>query len=147
MGKVAIKDNGIWIKDIVGDERLRRRLNELGSEQTITLVVDGKEGLWQRMRAYKTTGYPTPGLTPVGPAKEQWRSLYLGRRGELVDVALASADEDGQSARLVSATRWEEAPEADREAAWEAFKALRTAGWRSDGPYGPRDELYDRNEK
>ncbi len=34
--------------------------------------------------------------------------------------------------------------EAERQAAWEAFKALRNAGWTSDGRKLSRDELYDR---
>ncbi|WP_411289275.1 hypothetical protein [Phenylobacterium sp.] len=34
---------------------------------------------------------------------------------------------------------------AERDAAAAAFRALAGQGWRSDGPYGPREELYDRD--
>jgi len=32
----------------------------------------------------------------------------------------------------------------ERSAAFEALLKLADHGWKSDGPYGPRDELYDR---
>ena len=40
---------------------------------------------------------------------------------------------------------WEETRPANAEAAWQRFLALRKAGWRSSGPYGSRDELYERD--
>jgi hypothetical protein len=50
--------------------------------------------------------------------------------------------------RAASVTIWEPAGTlAEREAAWQAFlRAARESKWRSNGPYGPRDELYDRDE-
>jgi len=39
---------------------------------------------------------------------------------------------------------WVPATKAERDAAWEAFKALTKAGWCSDGARGERDELHQR---
>lgn len=144
MAKVEVKDHNIWIKHIVGDDGLRRRLEALRPSETITLLIEGQEGLWQRMGAYRTTGYATPGLTPIGPAKEQWRAIYLGHRGSLVDIRLTS-DNDMRGLFSEPDLKWEEASESDRTAAWTAFKALRSEGWRSEAPYGARDELHERD--
>lgn len=96
------------------------------------------------MGAYRTTGYATPGLTPIGRAKEQWRAIYLGQRGSLVDIRLKS-DNDMRGLFAEPDLKWEEASEDDRAAAWTAFQALRTEGWRSEAPYGRRDELHERD--
>jgi hypothetical protein len=56
---------------------------------------------------------------------------------ELVNEAAMPPRPDGRA-------NWEEAGAAEREAAWEAFKALRNAGWSSDGRKLTRDELHEK---
>jgi hypothetical protein len=54
-------------------------------------------------------------------------------------VLLAAAGDRGGTKPADSPGAWE-----DRDAAWEAFKALTKAGWRSEDAGGGRDELHDR---
>ena len=155
MAHVNVSDYALWIKHIHGDDELRSYLDALAPDATVSLRIAGEAGVWRKMSAYKTTGRPTPGLSPLGPAQALWKELYKAnkaRGGIVVEIELVSeragavGSEDGGDGRnagapAVAAT-WERAPQAERAAAWEAFKALRTAGWRSDGPYGTRDEWY-----
>lgn len=67
MAQVEVRDHAMWTKHIHGDDALRSRLDALAPEATIRLRVDGEEGLWRKMSAYRTSGNPTPGLTPIGP--------------------------------------------------------------------------------
>src|SRR5262249_50456430 len=107
--------------------------------------VDGRIGTWRKMSRNATTGASTPGLQPLGDAGKHWRELFRMHKedgGAVVEIELVSSETGPLPA--VKA-RWEEASPDEREAAWEAFKALRQAGWRSDKPYGARDELYERD--
>jgi hypothetical protein len=64
---------------------------------------------------------------------------------ELVDDNGATGQSDnGGSGGSGMLPRWEQASKAEREAAWEAFKALRNAGWSSEGRTLTRDELHER---
>jgi len=148
MAQVEVKDYALWIKHIHGNELLKRHLETLEPNQTVVLRVGGDEGLWRKMSAYRTTGHSTPGLSPLGPMQATWRALYRSLKskgGGLVDIELVKDTSPAGAEEAPS--RWEMASEAEREAAWEAFKALSKAGWRSEGPYGPRDELYERDDE
>jgi hypothetical protein len=160
MARVEVRDYVMWIKHIHGDDMLRERLSSLGPGEVVTLKVDGREGLWRKVGANRSNGGPVPGLAPIGPAKAHWGELFRAHKaqgGTVVEVTMSDetgtqaaggfAEAAGSMAGASASIAWEEASEADREAAWEAFKALRHAGWRSDKPYGPRDELYDRDKK
>lgn len=147
MAHVEVRDYALWTKHVHGDEALRARLESLEPEQTITLKVAGEEGLWRKMSAYRTSGNPTPGLSPIGPMQTRWGEIYRkfkSQGGGLVEIELVS--DKGESGQVGVSPRWEHASEAERDAAWEAFRALWNAGWRSERPYGPRDELYERDE-
>jgi hypothetical protein len=149
MAQVEVSDYALWIKHIHGGEALKRRLEALAPDETVILRIAGDEGMWRKMSAYRTSGRPTPGLSPIGPMQARWGELYRRYKAEgggLVEIELVS-DAVPKSGRKDVPSRWEEAPEAERKAAWEAFKALRNAGWRSEGPYGARDELYDRDDR
>lgn len=152
MAQVTVSDYALWIKHIHGDEELRRVLHALPPEATVRLRIAGEVGIWRKMSAYRTSGRTTPGLSPLGAAQMRWRSLYRQHKphgGAVVEIELAP-DGSGESAasREGSGTASGERPsEAERQAAWEAFLALTNAGWRSDVPYGPREELYDRDER
>jgi hypothetical protein len=150
VAQVEVRDYALWIKHIHGSDALRRDLEALEPGQTVGLRVDGKTGMWRKMKPNKTGRYNVPGLAPIGEAKAHWGNLFRRHRphGAVVDIERAEgADVSSSSgASAGPAPRWEMASEAEREAAWEAFKALSKAGWRSEGPYGPRDELYERDE-
>jgi len=75
-------------------------------------------------------------LKPLAEAKDHWRTLFESQRGHLVEITEEGLSEQG----------WVGATDAEREAAWEAFLALTKAGWRSERPYGDRDELHERRE-
>jgi hypothetical protein len=152
MAHVEVRDYALWTKHVHGDDELRARLESLKPEQTVTLKIAGEEGLWRKMSAYRTSGNPTPGLTPIGPMQTRWGEIYRrfkSQGGGLVEIELVdavggpgpSASETGESGLR---RRWEQASPAEREAAWEAFKALRNAGWSSGGRKLTRDELHER---
>ncbi|MCB1503127.1 MAG: hypothetical protein KDK07_25675 [Bauldia sp.] len=155
MAQVEVKDYALWTKHVHGDEALRSVLESLEPEQVITLRVAGQQGLWRKMSAYRTSGNPTPGLSPIGPMQARWGEIYRRFKAEgggLVEIELV--DEPGGSGQVGKGRAaepgvppgWEQASEAERDAAWEAFKALWNAGWRSERPYGPRDELHERDD-
>jgi hypothetical protein len=155
MAQVEVRDYALWTKHVHGDEGLRTRLESLEPEQTITLKIAGEEGLWRKMSAYRSSGKPTPGLSPIGPMHARWGDIYRrfkSQGGGLVEIELVDdkggtgQSDNGGSGQAGVPPRWEHASKAEREAAWEAFKALWSAGWRSERPYGPRDELYERDE-
>lgn len=136
MAQVQVRDRVIWIKHIHGQPKLASRLEALPAGSTVRLRVNGISGLWEKMRD-GSNGAATPGLRPVGDVQTFWTELFNKRRGELVDLTIESQD-------LPEAGGASSASESEREAAWNAFKALTKAGWRSDAPYGKRDELHDR---
>ena len=152
MAQVEVRDHAIWTKHVHGDERLRARLESLEPEETITLKVAGEEGLWRKMSAYRTSGAPTPGLNPIGPMHARWGEIYRRFKSqggglveiELVDDTSGVTKQDGSASGEVDVRHWEQASPAEREAAWEAFKALRNAGWSSEGRKLTRDELHER---
>ena len=153
MAHVEVKDYALWIKHVHGDEKLRARLDSLEPEETITLKVAGEEGLWRKMSAYRTSGSPTPGLSPIGPMQSRWGEIYRrfkSQGGGLVEIEIVDETSATQIGRVGSGQsgvppRWDQASKAEREAAWEAFKALRNAGWSSEGRKLTRDELHERD--
>ena len=132
MAQVQVRDRAIWTKHIHGDPTLAQRLEGLEAGQTVQLRVAGKTGLWEKMRM-GAAGAATPGLKPIGEARKQWGELFTSRRGQLVEVLIDEPSND-----------WTGASDAERSAAWGAFKALTEAGWRSESPPGDRDELHER---
>ena len=150
MATTTVSDYVIWAKHIHDDVELQARIHDMWAGQTIQLEVDGVRGTWRKMDD-GADGRPTSGLRPVGAAQVVWRSLYKRRRGEVVtvtaiepDTGVSEASEAERRARLVFPPLGK--TEAERRLALEAFLALGREGrYRSDGPYGPRDELYDRD--
>ncbi len=145
MAHAEVRDYALWTKHIHGDDALKARLEALEPEQTIALRIQGEVGLWRKMSAYRTSGNPTPGLSPIGPMQARWGEMYRqfkSQGGGLVEIELAGNDAGANQSP--PASRWEEASNAEREAAWEAFKALRQAGWSSQGRTVTRDELHER---
>lgn len=160
MASVEVRDYVMWLKHIHGDDEVRERLAALGPGEVVTLRVDGRKGLWRKVKANRTSGSAVPGLAPIGPAKAHWGELFRTHRkpgGAVVEMVVVNETEGkGDQARAgfaeasgafegSSAASWETASEAEREAAWQALKALWKAGWRSTESYGSRDELYDRD--
>jgi hypothetical protein len=159
MARVEVRDYVLWIKHIHGDDALREKLGGLSPGEVVTLLVDGREGLWRKVGANRSNGSAVAGLAPIGPAKSHWGELFRAHKahgGTVVEVVMVD-ERQGSGNRAVgfaeasgifgaaSSIAWEEASEADREAAWRAFKDLWKAGWRSTAPYGSRDELYERD--
>jgi hypothetical protein len=88
MALVEISDFVLWAKHIHGDAFLQERVLALVAGEIVHLTVDGSTGTWKRMEDGKN-GVPTPGLKPIGRAKQRWHELYRERRGDLVEIALA----------------------------------------------------------
>ena len=89
--------------------------------------VAGKAGVCEKVKA--------AALKPIGELKVSWTKLFETKRGRLVEPMLEAPAND-----------WSSASNAERDAAWAAFKALTRAGWRSDDAVGGanRDELHER---
>lgn len=150
VAQVEVVDHLLWTKRVHGAPELRSKLEALEAGQTVMLKVAGEVGHWRKMSDNKTTGAPTPGLQPLGGSAAHWREIYRvskSKGGALVDIQMIENWNGDVSDLSRPAERWEVAPPQERRAAWEAFKALRCAGWRSEAPYGPRDELYEREPK
>ncbi len=145
MTKAEVKDTVLWLNGIHGDAKLRAALESLPAGEVVQLRVDGAAGEWKKMQDNRTTGKPTPGLAPLGPAAVRWRDLYRANKatGGIL-VSLEVIDSLEAAAGSTPRANWEEADDLDREAAWEAFKALRSAGWSSEGRTLTRDELHER---
>ena len=137
MTHTTVSDFVIWAKHLGGAPR--ERVLALGPGELVMLRVDGVPGSWRRMDDGRD-GRPTLGVRPIGPAAEVWRKLYRERRGQVVAVEIA----DGSNAAPIPLVPPPATTEAGRQAAIESFLGLAGQGWRSDGPYGSRDELYDR---
>lgn len=141
MAKTTISDFVIWTKHIHGDHNVVERILSLQPGETVRLRVDSLLGDWRRMDDGRD-GRPTRGIRPIGRTAEFWRSLYKSRRGEVVEVELSVAVLSCLPPLPISPALAK--TEAEREAALHAFLSLAGQGWRSDVPYGSRDELYDR---
>ena len=137
MTHTTVSDVVIWAKHLGGAPR--ERVLALRPGELLTLRVDGVPGSWRKMDDGRD-GRPTLGVRPIGPAAERWRKLYRERRGEIVAVEIADASNPGPIPICPPLAT----TEAERQAAIESFLSLAGQGWRSDGPYGSRDELYDR---
>jgi hypothetical protein len=145
MTKVEVKDSVLWLNGIHGDAELIAKLESLRAGEIVQLRVDGEAGEWKKMQDYRTTGKRTPGLSPIGPAASHWRDLYRASKASGgILVNLEAIDGSKAATGSVPPANWEEADELDREAAWEAFKALRNAGWSSEGRPLTRDEWHER---
>lgn len=153
MGRVEVKDHVLWLKRLHGDPSLKARIEALEPDQTIDLVVDGFVGTWRKMRANRQGGYKTPGLAPLGAAKQRWGLLYRqskDRGGAVVEVDVANKDQSDREQKgrwTAPGATWATDSEAERQAAWEAVQASWSAGWRSTEDYGPRDALHERGKK
>ena len=132
MANVTVRDRMIWTNHIRGDAQLVERIEKLKPTETMELVVERRvRGVWERCVG---EGHPVA-IRPVdSAAKAHWKTLFDERRGDQVDVRAADT----------AAAQWQDASPAEREAAWEAFKALSRAGWRSESTPGDRDELHER---
>ena len=137
MTHTTVSDFVIWAKHLGGAPR--ERVLALRPGELLMLKVDGVPGSWRKMDDGRD-GRPTLGVRPMGPAAKFWRKLYRERRGEIVDVEIAEASSPGSIPICPPLA----ATEAERQAAIESFLSLAGQGWRSGGPHGSRDELYDR---
>ncbi|HEY2709394.1 MAG TPA: hypothetical protein VGI95_15195 [Caulobacteraceae bacterium] len=148
MATTTISDFVIWTKHIHGDPELTGRIHALWAGETIELEVDGVRGVWRKMDD-GADGRTTPGIRPIGAMQVVWRSLYKRRRGEAVSLrALEARGGVSETAPDEARSRLLFPPlgktEEERRAALRSFLDFAKLGYRSEGPYGPRDELYDR---
>jgi len=148
MATVTISDYVIWAKHVHGDRELVDRILAMWAGQTIELEVDGFVGPWRKMDD-GADGRPTPGIRPIGRVQDHWRRLFRERRGDVVELRLAAATHGFEEAGVVDRRAKLVAKplgrtQAERDAALAALLDLGRHGYKSDRPYGPRDELYDR---
>lgn len=141
MAQTTVSDFVMWAKHIHGDASIVDRILGLEAGEVLSLSVDGSPGTWRKM-ANGRDGRPTPGLRPVGATATIWRELYRSRRGQLVSLTVA----EGELAKSPALPIYPALArnEAERQAALEALLAAGRQGWKSAGPYGPREDLYDR---
>jgi hypothetical protein len=85
MSMVEVRDHALWIKHIHGNETLRRKLEAMDAGTLISLKIDGVRGTWKKMDD-GSDGRRTPGIKPLGAARNQWSALQ-GHRGALVSIS------------------------------------------------------------
>ena len=148
MASTTVSDYVIWAKHIHDDPELVQRVLAMWAGETIQLEVDGVRGTWRKMDD-GADGRPTPGIRPVGSAQEVWRYLYKRRRGEVVSLEMiesnpgvSEASEADRREKLLFSALGK--TQEERDVALHALLNFYKLGYRSDEPYGPRDELYDR---
>ncbi|HUZ13994.1 MAG TPA: hypothetical protein VMU93_14245 [Caulobacteraceae bacterium] len=148
MATTTVSDYVIWTRHVHGDAELVSRILAMWAGQTLQLEVDGVSGTWRKMDD-GADGRPTPGLRPLGAAQGHWRGLFKTRRGDIVSLRAAQphggvseSSLQERRARLVAPPRGR--TQEERDAAFRNFLELARQGYRSDGPYGSRDELHDR---
>lgn len=133
MAQVQVRDYSIWTKHIHGDAALVARLESLAAGQTVCLRVAGTTGVWKKMADNSASGAPMQGLKPLAAARTHWKGLYETNAGELVELFVATPARD-----------FADASEAERSAAWAAFRALTAAGWQSESSFKDRNDLHER---
>lgn len=87
MSLVEIRDHALWIKHVHGNSVLTKKLTSLEAGDVIELRVDGFRGTWVKMSDGKD-GRSTPGIKPVGKARDAWHRLQ-DRRGDLAPIDFA----------------------------------------------------------
>jgi hypothetical protein len=105
MGKVAIRDNSIWLKHVEGDAALKKRLSDLAPGETIDLEVDGIVGRWERMKVGKD-GRTTDGIKPIAEMREVWARLQRNR-GRIVDIREVTTADSYLSALTPLLSEWD----------------------------------------
>jgi hypothetical protein len=106
MGYVRLNADAIWASRIEGDDVLRTQILALPPGEAIELEVDGTVGTWVKMKDGRD-GRPTPGLRPVGPMKDLWKSMQA-RRGEVLKIRRAVRGGDLNYLRMIQQTLAEE---------------------------------------
>ncbi|MDP2258111.1 MAG: hypothetical protein Q8J89_00160 [Caulobacter sp.] len=149
MASTTVSDFVIWTKHIHGAEVLVEHVLALRAGETIDLRIDGVVGTWRKMDDGKD-GRPTPGLRPLGLAKDHWARLYDSRRGEVVgleavEFAVAGVAEDSRPFEPAPSSGKLVRTEESRRRALESFLSLAGQGWRSDGRTRTRDDMHDRD--
>jgi hypothetical protein len=149
MSTTTASDYVIWIKHIHGNARLAAAIAGMAPGDTITLRVDGHEGVWRKMEDGKD-GRPTSGIRPVGPAQDHWRQLFRTARGKVVHIEPVDGAAGGGVAGApepyvarAAAARFVRT-DAERQAALAALLEGASRGWRSDGAALTRDEMHER---
>ena len=138
MAQTIVSDFVIWAKHIYGDHGVAAAILKLDAGDAIQMSVEGVSGPWCRMQNGKD-GRPTLGIRPLGSMRTFWKKLYESRRGQLVDVQIV---EPGEPRIKIHPPLLK--TEAERRESMKAFLSMADQGWRSDGPYGSRDEWHER---
>lgn len=148
MASTTVSDFVVWTRHIHGDEALVARLVALRAGETIELRIDSVAGTWRKMDDGKD-GRSTPGLRPLGKAKDHWGQLYDSRRGDVVGLeavtpAATGVAEDSRPFEPAPSSGKLVRTEEGRKRALESFLGLAGQGWRSDGRTVTRDDMHDR---
>jgi hypothetical protein len=84
---VQVSDYVIWAKQ-VHDEPLRDEILAMDGGAAINLRIEGRAGRWEKMRNAQS-GAKTPGIKPMDAARTHWHSLYVERKGAVVEIERA----------------------------------------------------------
>jgi predicted nuclease with RNAse H fold len=85
-GVVEIRDHVLWIKHIRGNPAMQNELLAMTAGSTVLPKVDGLVGRWVKMNVSKS-GASTPGIKPIGQAKDHWQMLLENQRGAAVEIS------------------------------------------------------------
>jgi hypothetical protein len=139
MAKTPVRDAVIWAKHIHGDDGVVAHLQSLRGGDTVDLVVDGVRGVWCKMADGKD-GRSTSGIRPIGSAQDFWKELAKARRGDLVEVELASPEPESRPVIYPALGPTME----ERLAAIQRFFELGKMGFGSEDRTMTRDEMHER---
>ena len=138
MAQAVLDQAGFRIGDIGGDDDLVTALMALEDGQTRELIVDNVRGWWKRAGGWSTDHAfmaPTERVREAYPADMR----FSGRA--IVRVPEDAMDAD---AFFKALPPYGKSSPATRLEAARKLLAIAKMGWRSQGRFGARDELYDR---
>lgn len=80
------KDDSLWIKHIMGDDRLTAMLRGVPDGSQLRFRIGDRDGVFEKMRASKA-GKPTAGFRPIGEIKDWWQRSKYDAAGTVVAFA------------------------------------------------------------
>ena len=96
---VEVRDFVLWLKHIHGASNLQARLLALDAREIVFLKIDGKVGIWERMRD-GSDGSRTTGLKPSDArTRELWHALFRERPRERVRIEAVEESSTMEPAR------------------------------------------------
>jgi hypothetical protein len=86
------KDDSLWVKHIMGDDRLAAMLKGVPDGSRHRFRIGEREGVFEKMNTGKNAK-PTDGFKPVGEIRDWWQRSKYDAAGSVVPFAYLGPDE------------------------------------------------------